>query len=114
MESEFSQYTGEEWWSDPRLKRVAVVVCTATCAPEGSAYRLPHQRLLDAITSGFVADSYRLGLEGTSYRSPTSWHTSPTDGKSVRCLHQSASRVHSLLPREVEADQEGQERQPTS
>ena len=94
MESEFSQYTGEEWWSDPRLKRVAVVVCTTTCALEGIAYRL--------------------GLEWTSYRSPASWHTSPTDGKSVRCLHKSASRVRSLLPREVEADQEGQERRPTS
>jgi hypothetical protein len=63
VECEFSGHTDEEWWSDPRLKRVDVVVCTATCTLGGSAYRLPHQRLLDAITSGFVANSYRLGKD---------------------------------------------------
>jgi hypothetical protein len=63
LESEFSGHNDEEWWSDPKLKRVDVVVCTATCTLGGSAYRLPHQRLLDAITSGFVANSYRLGKD---------------------------------------------------
>jgi hypothetical protein len=63
VESESSGHTDQEWWSDPRLRRVDVVVCTPTCALEGSAYRLVHQRLLDAITSGFVADSYRLGRD---------------------------------------------------
>jgi len=63
VEYEFSGHTDEEWWSDPRLKRVDVVVCTATCVLEGSAYRQPQQRLLDAITSGFVANSYRLGKD---------------------------------------------------
>ena len=63
VECEFSGHTDEEWWSDPRLRRADVVVCTATCALEGSAYRLLQQRLLDAITSGFVANTYRLGKD---------------------------------------------------
>lgn len=40
-----------------------MVVCTATSVLEGTAYRMPTQRLLDAIVSGFVANSYRFGKD---------------------------------------------------
>ena len=48
---------------DPRLTQVEVVVCTADCIFAGYAYRLPDQRLLDAINKGFVAQSMRVGKD---------------------------------------------------
>jgi hypothetical protein len=38
-----------DWKSDPRLRRVPVVVCTATCTFAGHTYRLQQQRLLDVL-----------------------------------------------------------------
>jgi len=63
VESESLLHKDEEWWTDPSLMRVNVVVCTATSVLEGTAYRMPTQRLLDAIVSGFVANSYRFGKD---------------------------------------------------
>ena len=48
---------------DPRLTQIKVVVCTADCIFAGYAYRLPDQRLLDAINKGFVAQSMRVGKD---------------------------------------------------
>jgi hypothetical protein len=48
---------------DPKLTQVNVVVYTADCIFAGYAYRLPDQRLLDAINKGFVAQSMRVGKD---------------------------------------------------
>ena len=38
-----------DWKSDPRLRKVAVVVCTANRTFSGHTYRLQQQRLLDVL-----------------------------------------------------------------
>ncbi len=49
-----------DWKSDSRLRKVAVVVCTATCTFAGHAYRLDQQRLLDTLNKGFLTKSLRV------------------------------------------------------
>lgn len=49
------------WQSDPKLKQLKVLVCTANRTFVGYTYHQPHQRLLDALRDGFAANSRRIG-----------------------------------------------------
>jgi len=49
------------WQSDPKLKELKVLVCTAGRTFVGYTYHQPHQRLLDALRDGFAANSRRIG-----------------------------------------------------
>ncbi len=49
------------WQSDPKLKQLKVLVCTANRTFVGYTYLQPHQRLLDALRDGFAANSRRIG-----------------------------------------------------
>lgn len=63
METESAASKAGNWLSDPRLRRVGVVVCTAYGTLEGTTYRTQDQRLLDSLCSGFAASVYRLGRD---------------------------------------------------
>jgi hypothetical protein len=63
MQSESSASRAGNWLSDPKLSQVNVVVCTASCTLEGTTYRTQEQRLLDSLSSGFMASVYRLGKD---------------------------------------------------
>jgi len=51
------------WQEDPRLVRVAVVVCTVSGTYSGITYRLSDQRLLDALNEGFTSKALRMGKD---------------------------------------------------
>jgi hypothetical protein len=49
--------------NDAKLKQVKVLVCTETCTFSGYTYCGNHQRLLDTLNQGAVANSMPLGKE---------------------------------------------------
>ena len=51
------------WMADPRLTKVPVIVCTVSGIYSGLTYRLPDQRLLDALNEGFSSKALRMGRE---------------------------------------------------
>jgi hypothetical protein len=51
------------WQEDPRLTKVAVVVCTVSGTYSGITYRLSDQRLLDALNEGFTSKALRMGKD---------------------------------------------------
>lgn len=63
LKSESMTANAGNWWNDPKLSRVDVVVCTANCTLAGMTYRMQEQRLLDSLNGGFVANYYRLGKD---------------------------------------------------
>jgi hypothetical protein len=52
-----------DWWSDPDLRPVEVVVCTTAGTFVGRTYRSSRLRLLDALNKGFAARGTRIGLD---------------------------------------------------
>lgn len=63
MQSESAASKAGNWLSDPKLRQVNVVVCTADCTLEGTTYRAQDQRLLDSLCGGFTASVYHLGRD---------------------------------------------------
>ena len=61
MTSRSSKENAQQWWSDDRLKPVRVVVCMSNCTAVGYTYRVRHQRLLDTLNHGLVANLSRIG-----------------------------------------------------
>src|SRR4030042_1550989 len=61
MTSRSSKENAHQWWSDDRLRPVRVMVCMSNCTAVGYTYRVCHQRLLDALNNGLVANLSRIG-----------------------------------------------------
>jgi hypothetical protein len=54
----FSRQTVAIWQDDSRLRQEKVIVCTEACTFAGYAFRMHHQRLLDALNQSLAVDSF--------------------------------------------------------
>jgi hypothetical protein len=52
-----------EGQGNAKLRQVKVLVCTETCILSGYTYCMNHQRLLDALNQGFIANSLPIGKD---------------------------------------------------
>ena len=63
MAQDMAERQGGGWMADPRLSKVPVIVCTVSGTYSGLTYRLPDQRLLDALNEGFSSKALRMARE---------------------------------------------------